>query len=313
MSPRKSSRVRHFIEYAAILLLQKLCCGTQLHTRHRIAHWLGLLFYYVIPFRKKVIQQNLRRAFPEKSPGERQKIMRATYIHFAKVYLDLFPVYLDPPHRFNQYVVCKNPELIEQVFRQERGALAVLFHLGNWEAGSEWFVRQVDRKVAAIIKRQKNRRVDRLINYARSYYGGIVFKKRTAPLTLFRFLKQNNLLILIADQDARRSGIFVQFLNQWSSSYRGPALFALKQKCPVLLASCILNADEKYVVRLHHVNPREILPKGTDPVQTFTQYYTQYFEKIIRRYPEQYYWFHRRWKTKPAESAHTHHDQSNPL
>ncbi len=307
MSARKSTQLRHFVEYAAILLVQKLCCGTQLHTRHVLARWLGLVFYYLIPFRKKVISKNLRKAFPEKSAQWRKKTIRATYIHFAKVYLDLFPVYLDPPQRFNQYVVCDNPELVEQVLRKGRGALAILFHLGNWEAGSEWFVRQVNQKVAAIIKRQTNRQVDRLINFARSYYGGIVFKKQTAPLTLLRFLRRNNLLIMIADQDARRSGIFVRFFNQWSSSYRGPALFALKQKCPVLLASCILNEAEKYVVHLQEINPQTILKTAADPVKAFTQYYTRYFEKIIRQYPSQYYWFHRRWKTKPRKTSQTAH------
>ena len=112
---------------------------------------------------------------------------------------------------------------------------------------------------------------------------------------LFVYLSEANkkeILVLISDQDARNRGIFVDFLGHQASTPRGAAIFHKRTGAPLIVGTCIQTDLNKYQIEFVSSKPDKI-----DEYE-ITQTYTNIFSAYIRKYPEQYFWFHRRWKTK---------------
>lgn len=291
-------KLQHYLEYLLILILEKISLQMQVRSRIKLASYLASFFYNFLPIRKDVIHNNLRKSFPGKDEEWIERYTRKTYFHFLKAYLDIFPVHKDPWNKFKKYVKIKDRDKIDNLISQGRGGVIVLFHFGNWEVPGSYFSRH-NYHAAALYKKQSNPYVDSKMLEARSWNGGTLYRMKDSPLKMMRIVKTNGLLFMISDQDARSSGIFVDFLNRPSSSFRGPALFAIKFNAPLIAMTCIWK-DGKYVIssKIFETRHRKPDKKG---ITRLLQEYTNYFEGKIRQYPEQYYWLHRRWKTSPDQ------------
>jgi KDO2-lipid IV(A) lauroyltransferase len=291
------------IEYFVLFWLNRLLFRLSHLSRRRIATILGYVFYFIFPYRKKIVMANLARAFPDESQAWRRRLARRTYIHFARVYFDIFATYQISDERFRQLIHRIDKVDLDQAVRQNKGVVILLFHFGNWELIADWLARN-HYSVAAIAARLANPLADRLITETRTKNGVQVLPKgRRHTVKTYRFIRNDHLLYMIADQNAGKRGAWVRFFNQWTSSFRGPMLFALRKKCPVLLATCLMNERGKYDIRFNNF-PMET-PAGMseeEKIEYLIQAYTRYFENLIRKNPDQYYWIHRRWKTKVPES-----------
>ena len=154
--------------------------------------------------------------------------------------------------------------------------------------------------IGAIVRRQGNRLVDERLQHLRRKLGVETIYQGQAPSRVPRLLRSNGVVGIVGDQDARRSGIFVPFFGRPASTHRGPALFALRLGAPVF--SCIARrlpgSEVRYEVRGERV---EFEPTGEldRDVNALTAELARRLEKEIRRAPEQYFWFHKRWKTQP--------------
>jgi len=111
---------------------------------------------------------------------------------------------------------------------------------------------------------------------------------------MYDILADNGILALVSDQDAKRKGVFVDFFGTQASTPKGAALFHQKSGSPLVFGVCIQIALHKYRVEFVPVIPK------SKSLQDIIQAYTTIIEKMVRRYPEQYFWFHRRWKTKQS-------------
>lgn len=240
------------------------------------------------------------RAFPDKSASWRGRLIRRFYLNLALVYFDIFSGYQFSTARFNRMIDRVEVAALEEAIRPKKGVVIILFHLGNWELIADWLARRGYR-IAAVAARLKNPLADRLVTETRMQNGLLIFPKgRRYTLQTMRFIRDDRLLYLIADQNAGRKGEWVKFFNQWTSSFRGPILFALRKNCPVLLGSCLLNQRRRYHIRFQKLTLET--PESMDEkskINHLIQEYTRYFESLIGQHPEQYYWIHRRWKTRP--------------
>jgi KDO2-lipid IV(A) lauroyltransferase len=182
-----------------------------------------------------------------------------------------------------------------------RGVILVTGHYGNWEiAAASVAARGVP--IAAIVRRQGNRLVDERLQELRRNLGVETIYQGQAPTRVPRILRANGVVGIVGDQDARKSGVFTPFFNRPASTHRGPALFALRLNAPVF--SCIARRlpgnDVRYEVRGRRV---EVGRTGNldEDVRALLTELSRRLEEEVRRAPEQYFWFHRRWKTRPPE------------
>jgi len=193
-------------------------------------------------------------------------------------------------------------EEFEEARSLGRGVLLVTGHYGNWEiAAAAVAARGVP--IAAIVRRQGNRMVDERLQGLRRNLGVETIYQGQAPARVPRILRANGVVGIVGDQDARRSGVFVPFFGRPASTHRGPALFALRLGAPVFacIARRLPGSDPRYEVAGERVqfNPTGELDAD---VHALTAELAMRLEKQVRVAPEQYFWFHKRWKTAaPAQ------------
>jgi len=181
------------------------------------------------------------------------------------------------------------------------GVLLLTGHLGSWEmAGASIPPRGLNLEV--VVKRMANRRFGEALFGAREGFGMSIIDMEEAPGGVLRALQRGNPVAILADQNARRSGLFVPFFGRLAATPRGPALFALRSGAPVFLMFAIRDPGwtQRYTVTFSRLDFTPSGDRKQDLVR-LTRRYLEALEEAIRRAPEQYFWHHRRWKTRPPE------------
>ena len=171
-------------------------------------------------------------------------------------------------------------------------------HFGNWELVGAKFSAE-GFKVSAAVKTQSNSRVDRVQNEIRRGVGIGILRTDSSVKEMMQALRRGEMIALVADQDAGKEGHFADFMGREASVFKGPAYFAWRLKVPLLTVFIYRQPGGKHLVV---VDP----PVMPDPewdeetaVARLTELHVQRLEKAVRRAPEQYFWVHRRWKTRP--------------
>ena len=259
----------------------------------RALHRLGI--------RRDIVDENLRIAFPDKSVEWLEQTRLGAYEHLGREAAAMLRLSKLDARAVIARTVVHGWDELQEALSLGRGVILVTGHYGNWEiAGATVASRNV--KIGAIVRRQGNRLVDERLQQLRRNLGVETIYQGQAPSRVPRLLRSNAVIGIVGDQDARRSGIFVPYFGKPASTHRGPALFAIRLGAPVF--SCIarrLPGDEvRYEVRGSRVNFEPTGNVDAD-VRALTAELALRLENEVRKAPEQYFWFHKRWKTRPAE------------
>lgn len=263
-----------------------------------IGRLLGVMIFYLFPIRKKVAMENISCAFPEKDRKERKKIMRKCYINFALNMIEFIRFPILSKDFFFSNVTFVNGDLLQKAYDQKKGALIMSGHFGNWELlGAA--IHAHGYALSGIARKQRNRIVNRLINDTRKAMGLGIIELGISIRGVFRALRENQFIAILADQDARRRGIFVDFLGRPSSTATGPAIFALKFGCPIIFAACVRGTKGRHTIYFEWIDHSDLSGVSDENVRILTQRHAQVLEKYVRTFPDHWFWMHRRWKTKP--------------
>lgn len=287
-------RAQHRAEY---LLLA--ACGALFGTMpatwvYGIVWALGFLAFDVFRIRRAVTLENLRNSFGgEKSERELEKIARLSYVHIGMTFIEmLYAPKLAP--RIHEIVDLSDIDIIHRALRRGKGLVLVGCHFGSWElnGGS---VAAAGFPLTVVARKQANPLVDRLMNRNRSLFGMKVIPTGASVKHIVRALRNGESIGLMSDQDAGRRGVFVDFFGRKASTPQGSAQLALKYGTPVIVLMTVRTSPGHY-----RSIPGEVEVMPDDTVESLTQRYTLVMEEIIRQFPEQYFWMHRRWKTRPS-------------
>lgn len=267
---------------------------------------LGSLFghfvAHVLPIRREVAESNIHRAFPEKSRREVKKITVRTYSHFGKVFAELIRQDKYSPADLESMITTVNRQALDTALEQGNGVVLLLGHFGNWEILGYW-LGSMGYPVQAVNRPQNNPLVDEVVAHKRTAGGTRLLSIFESAGTFFSVLQNGEVLFILADQDAHERGIFVDFFDIPSSTPRGAAVFARKLDAPIVLAFPIRQPDNTYQFIF------EELPYSgngaRNPNQTILQHYMNRLQYHVTMHPEQYFWFHRRWKTQPEKKKAT--------
>jgi KDO2-lipid IV(A) lauroyltransferase len=185
--------------------------------------------------------------------------------------------------------------ILKRNFDKERGVMLIASHFGSWEFNGAGLF-NLGLPLITVAKKLSNPYTDRFARENRVRLGMRVVNKGVAVKNIVRTLKNHEIVGLISDQDAGRGGVFVDFFGRKASTPRGGAELALKYGAPIIVIMTVRTGDGFYKSLF-----REVEYDTHDTVETLTQRYTKVMEDIIREYPEQYFWMHRRWKTPPPQ------------
>ena len=283
---------KHRLTYTALTLISGWLRKRGPAIQYRYAHKLAQLFYNHLVIRQKEARKNITIAFPKYSEARRELILKNSYIFFIRNTMQ----FLSFPRGFqNAHITVNGKEYLDKALTKKKGVILVTGHFGVWEIMLAWFgLNQYSMLVVG--QKQKNSGADTFVNQLRENTGIKMIPRKSSLEFMYEALARNNILTLASDQDAKKRGVFVKFFNLPASTPKGAGRFHLEYGSPLIFVTCHLERQNNHVV--------DILPIPTDSnsnIASITQSFTLMLENIITAYPEQYFWFHRRWRTKQPQ------------
>lgn len=272
------------------------------------APWLGRMLYRLLPLRRKVIVDNLRRVFGHAAPpAEIERLAQAHYAHFGRLLWEFLRFPWLSAERRRAMVRVEGLDALIGALGQGRGALILTGHFGNFEVataagldsypqarGRFWFVR---RPV-------KPEWLDRLVTrrFRRAGFG--ILPKRGGLDAILDKLAAGDLVVFPFDQHAsRKDGVLVEFFGHPAGTFRSLAVIALTTGAPVVPAASWREPDGSHVLRFEEALAPIERADADEAIRLNTRAYNAALERMIVRHPEQWWWVHRRWKAWPERQA----------
>lgn len=284
-------KLSHKITYIFLKILSFCLRISPQWIKNLLSNILYIILYYFIPIRKKQVFNNLKLAFPDKSSSWYLKTAKDSYMFFIYNFVQFlaFPISF-----LKSTVTIKGQNLLNTTLDRKKGIIFVSGHFGAWEFLFAW-LEYNKYPFSAVVTKQGNRGADKFFLELRSHLGMKHIYRKSSLDNMYGVLERGEILFLVSDQDAKKRGVFIIYFNQQTSTPKGAARFHLENGAPIIFTICYQNKPNDYTIEFH---PLKIAPNAT--IKSITQSYTSLLEKHIRRYPEQYFWWHRRWKTKPV-------------
>jgi len=261
---------------------------------------LGLIVYLLYGRLRRVGMRNLTLAFPEMERRDRRRILRGTYISLGRQLAEvcLFPRYTRD--NVGQIVVYEGFENFERAFAKGKGVLFLTAHLGAWELSA--FAHSLQGHPLAIVMRSlDNARVDHLIQGYRTMHGNRTVDKDDFVRGLLAAMRNGETVGILMDTNMTPpQGVFVDFFGIPACTASGLARIALRTSAAVVPGFTVWDSKlRKYILRFDPTV--ELVRTGDDQVDIVanTAKFTKVIEGYVRRYPDQWLWVHRRWKTRP--------------
>ena len=246
---------------------------------------------------------NLRASFPDWPEARVRAAAKASIRNMACMGLELF---LTPrrirPDTWRRYVrLTGMAEVIRMLVERKTPLVLVTGHFGNWELAG-YFSSVIGLPTHTVARRIDNPYLNDFIFGLRERAGQTMIYKAGAGEAVQRALDRNEAVSIVCDQDAGAKGIFVDFFGRPASTFKSIGLMAMQFNAPVAVVCC-----RRLDRRFHfEVFCRRIIHPGEwsgedDPLRWITREYTRALEEVVRDAPEQYFWVHRRWKSRPAD------------
>ncbi len=306
--------VSHVLEYAIVLVVSTAIGLLPFSFMDTLAGWVAAIIVPLFPGATRRIKTNLERVYypwlaandPDYEAWSAKKekdFIRTNLRHSLRVSMEIFHSRKFKNPRFiDKYMAPDSPWLYEHFQNQKNGIVLLEGHLGNWELAISFYYRY-GVSISFVAKHLSNPYVDKMLLRRRKTYGGTNFFMEESS-GLVKHLRQKEIIGLVADQDAGATGILVDFFGKKASTFAGPAIFTYLSGAELMVFSCVFIGKGKYKVNLIPVLPAGSVPKGSRSkdvvIQEVTQKWVSTLETECARYPEQYFWIHRRWKHSPG-------------
>ena len=263
--------------------------------------WLNLLFKYLSPRHGKIVSGNLKAAFPEKSDSEIENLKKEIYRHFSTIFTQIIFLYIKKrPDKILPEILIRNQKILEDILERGQGVILFSAHFGNWEL-VPFIIRQaLGRKTHNIARKMDNPLIEKKVTAFRKYMGSRIIYKKGSIKTILKELSKNQIIGMIIDQNTLpEEGVFVDFFSRKVSAIPSVAQLYLKKRVPVL--PVFIHYRPKKII-LEIMKEIDYPPSGhfKQDVVAITQLCNRIIEDKIREFPEQWFWFHQRWKTQPG-------------
>jgi len=297
---RQIGRLRASAELAGLALPWATLRALPLKRAVRVGAALGWLAMAFDVLNRAVGLRNLEIAFPEMDSAGRRDVLRGAYRNFGRLAAEWVHFYELDRDNIESYVTYAGREHWDEAvaISDGRGILVLTGHLGNFELLSVAHSIYGNR-IAIVHRPNRNPIVDKAINLRRARFGNLTIPRRGAGREVVRLLRDNWMVAVPLDQDSRH-GVFVDFFSKKASTSDGLARLAMATGAPVLPAFMVRNSRScRHWIKILPVIPTVRTHDRVESARENTQRFTREIEKMIRSYPEQWNWIHRRWKTRP--------------
>jgi len=294
---KKRSVLRNHVEFTAFRVARGLTGLLSPTALARVGDVLGDLYSMTGGRRRRIIDFNLRLAFPEKSDSERRRLAREVTRHFARSALDAIRIQRLHPDDLLATVDISGWENVELATAFGRGVIFLTAHIGSWEVAALVIGLKLEAGLSVVNRPLDNPLLEVELDRLRRLYGNRIFGKRSIVREMLRELKAGNAVGILIDQRVREDqGVEVPFFGHPAWTHPILARLCRKTRAPVVPTFAFRNASGSYDLRFD----KQVVVDDIDDAQRddvrLTARFMAVLETAIRERPEQWLWYHDRWK-----------------
>jgi KDO2-lipid IV(A) lauroyltransferase len=253
---------------------------------------------YLVDIRhRRIVRHNLAFIYPHWDSRQTRILAKRIFQHFGVILLEILQIPFVSRISLIARVQVEGLETLTAAMDHPHGCLVYSAHLGNWELGFLALSAKLNRSVLTVAKPVKWRLAHHWLLALRSRFGNrVVFKEGAMPF-MMRSLRQGKSVAILIDQGVRRNeAVEVTFFGKRTLATPAAALLALRCRMPVVPIFCVRGADGQYQIRVLPPVAVERSASLRDDIQAYTQTLMKTLEDVIKDYPDQWFWFHKRWK-----------------
>lgn len=302
-SSRKGIGREEVFHWLIYFLVRCLICAIQafpLRRASEVASGLAFVCGDLLKIRGKVVDENLRHAFPDWTTDQRRRAVSGMWKHLFLLGIELIQAQRRI-HRSNwrDWVEIPSEEKrrLVRLMLDDRALVAVTAHFGNFEMCG-YVAGLLGFPTYTLARPLDNPPLDRYLTRLRERTGQVIFSARGTAELAQAVLEEHGTLALLGDQHAGPKGCWVDFFGRPASCHKSISVFSLANKIPLAVIFATRLAGQPLRFQLRLVGEFDPLEPGTIPhsVPDLTQWYNHLLERYIREKPDQYWWLHRRWK-----------------
>ena len=258
---------------------------------------LFVLVRYVVRYRYKVVMDNLRNSFPEKTEKERRQVACKFYRFFCDLFIETLKILHIDKQQIHRRIRYANPEIFDELYRKGKQIFIAAGHYGNWEWTST-LEDTIPYHHVSLYQPLNNKFFDKFFYDLRTKHGGNAISAHSAIRAIYQYIQENRLTVLgfVTDQSPPRNAIhyWTNFLNQDTPVYLGIEKLAKRYNAAVVYYE-VRRVKRGY----YEVDVTLICENAAETADMeITEKHVQLLEQSIRRNPQYWLWSHRRWKHK---------------
>lgn len=299
---KERNRFLDYIGYLGVRVISSILFAIGVERSLKFACFLGDLMWKHYKRGRGRAVENLKNSFPEKDDNWIEQVGRKSFQHIVMLVVDvIFTTRLvrkDNWKEFSRYIKTERPRWM---MREKKGMILLTPHYGNFEIIG-YLLGLFGFDIYSIARPIDNPYINKWLYAVREKQGQHIIDKKGASAIMPSLIAQGATIGFIADQDAGKKGIFVDFFGRKASTYKSIALMAITENLPLAVGVCRQEFG-KFFFEIECgrvITPQQWADKE-DPLRWLTQEFSWEMERLIRKDPTQYWWLHRRWKHRPKE------------
>lgn len=292
------------VDYLTASLLKLLgIVGTLLNDKlqYKLGVLIGTLIRLIMKKRRIVTEQNLKLAYPEKDSEAIKLIVNESFKNLGITAIEIASMkYMSDNRILRKVIGFEGESIYDEAKVSGKPMMVISSHFNNWELPGFYSSITKNNILHMIVKKQSNERIDKEINQIRSRARTKTIDMDNAARKIVSVFRSGGCVAMIVDQSALgdKGVLYPQFFNIPSATYASPAYLTLKFDANMLLVVIIRHQTGKYTLYCEKIQTED-LRCDDEGVSMLTQRHVTALERIIRQYPAQWVWQHRRWKRMP--------------
>lgn len=300
--PVKRPTFAHRLEYLALRVFVGVLAPLGVSAAATIAGAIARLGYWPLGIRAGVVRRQIAAAFPGLNAGAVDARAREAYDNLGRVAIEAsILARRGPAAVLERFAASPDWAIVETARARGKGVVLVAGHLGNWELSGA-YVAARGMPVHPIARGMSNPLSDRFFRRTRERLGMHVMHDQESVRKVPRVLRDGHAVGFLSDQaTVGLASTFVPFFGRPAKTPRGAAVFALRIGAPVVLIQAVRGSDGRYTFIAEELPVADTGDRERD-VDAIVMRFSEALERLVRRYPGQYFWQHRRWKHQPADT-----------
>ena len=297
------TRLRHFTEYAAVRLIHGLLASLPFTWSMRLGEGIGGLWRLIDRRHRERVETQAMRVL-NLDRKEANRFARKNFRHYGLSLAEFCRLgAMRKEDIAGRVDLAGFDVLCRDLAAEGKGLVIVTAHLGNWEWGNS-IATNLGLEGGSIARPLDNPRVNEFVRTIREHNGFRILDKRGAIRGALKYLKQGQVVAVLFDQDAGPNGLMSPFLGETASTVTIPVELAIRVGSPMVVAATMRRDDlpGHFILRYSAKTLRPVA--NADPereTRRLVNSLNQELGELIRMYPEQWFWAHRRWKSRDGK------------